>query len=62
MSCGKPERTRLFRFNKPPGLITAERDPAGRPTIYTLAPFAFIIVMTLSLISTLIERRVAVAR
>ena len=30
----KPERTRLFRFNKPPGLITAERDPAGRPTIY----------------------------
>ena len=36
---GKPvaaaERTRLFRFHKPAGLITAERDPAGRPTIYT---------------------------
>jgi|SRR5512139_195764 23S rRNA pseudouridine2605 synthase len=35
---GKPvaqaERTRLFRFHKPSGLITAERDPAGRPTIY----------------------------
>jgi len=35
---GKPvaaaERTRLFRFHKPAGLITAERDPAGRPTIY----------------------------
>jgi len=30
----KPERTRLFRFHKPTGLITAERDPAGRPTIY----------------------------
>jgi len=30
----EPERTRLFRFHKPPGLITAERDPAGRPTIY----------------------------
>lgn len=30
----KPERTRLFRFHKPAGLITAERDPAGRPTIY----------------------------
>jgi len=30
----KPERTRLFRFHKPPGLITAERDAAGRPTIY----------------------------
>ncbi|MFC4255445.1 pseudouridine synthase [Croceibacterium xixiisoli] len=30
-----PERTRLFRFHKPSGLLTAERDPAGRPTIYT---------------------------
>ena len=30
-----PERTRMFCFHKPPGLITAERDPAGRPTIYT---------------------------
>ncbi len=26
---------RLFAFHKPSGLITAERDPAGRPTIYT---------------------------
>ena len=24
----------LFRFHKPEGLLTAERDPAGRPTIY----------------------------
>ncbi len=36
---GKPvaraEPTRLYRFHKPAGLITAERDPAGRPTIYT---------------------------
>ncbi|MEQ1543052.1 MAG: pseudouridine synthase [Novosphingobium sp.] len=36
---GKPvkatEPTRLFAFHKPAGLITAERDPAGRPTIYT---------------------------
>jgi 23S rRNA pseudouridine2605 synthase len=30
-----PEAARLFAFHKPPGLITAERDPAGRPTIYT---------------------------
>lgn len=30
-----PEATRLFVFHKPAGLITAERDPAGRPTIYT---------------------------
>ena len=29
-----PEATRLFAFHKPTGLITAERDPAGRPTIY----------------------------
>ncbi|MCW1430068.1 pseudouridine synthase [Novosphingobium sp. JCM 18896] len=36
---GKPvkaaEPARLFVFHKPAGLITAERDPAGRPTIYT---------------------------
>jgi 23S rRNA pseudouridine2605 synthase len=30
----KAEATRLYRFHKPAGLITAERDPAGRPTIY----------------------------
>lgn len=30
-----PEPTRLFLFHKPDGLITAERDPTGRPTIYT---------------------------
>ena len=36
---GKPvtaaDPTRLFAFHKPTGLITAERDPKGRPTIYT---------------------------
>jgi 23S rRNA pseudouridine2605 synthase len=32
---GAAEATRLFAFHKPAGLITAERDPAGRPTIYT---------------------------
>ena len=30
----KPEPTRLFAFHKPTGLLTAERDPRGRPTIY----------------------------
>jgi len=30
-----PEAPRLFGFHKPDGLITAERDPAGRPTIYS---------------------------
>jgi len=29
-----PEAPRLFRFHKPQGLLTAERDPKGRPTIY----------------------------
>ncbi len=31
----RAEALRLFAFHKPAGLITAERDPAGRPTIYT---------------------------
>ena len=31
----KADRARLFRFHKPAGLLTAERDPKGRPTIYT---------------------------
>ncbi len=31
---GKIEAARLFIFNKPTGLLTAERDMAGRPTIY----------------------------
>lgn len=39
---GKPVRpaaaTRLFRFYKPQGTITAERDPKGRSTIYDRLP------------------------
>jgi 23S rRNA pseudouridine2605 synthase len=39
---GKPVRpaaeTRLFRFHKPQGTITAERDPKGRATIYDRLP------------------------
>ena len=31
----EPEPAQLYAFHKPTGLITAERDPAGRPTIYT---------------------------
>ena len=33
-----PEPTRLFRFHKPAGTLTAERDGAGRPTIYDRLP------------------------
>ena len=39
---GKPVRpaaaTRLFRFYKPQGTLTAERDPKGRATIYDRLP------------------------
>jgi 23S rRNA pseudouridine2605 synthase len=33
-----PAPTRLFLFHKPSGYLTAERDPAGRPTIYDRLP------------------------
>nr|WP_295659307.1 pseudouridine synthase [Polymorphobacter sp.] len=32
------EATRLFRFHKPAGFLTAVRDPGGRPTIYDALP------------------------
>ncbi|MCM8730043.1 pseudouridine synthase [Hephaestia sp. GCM10023244] len=33
-----PQPTRLFVFHKPAGVLTAERDPKGRPTIYDRLP------------------------
>ena len=33
-----PAPARLFRFHKPAGLLTTERDPGGRPTIYDRLP------------------------
>jgi 23S rRNA pseudouridine2605 synthase len=33
-----PTPARLFLFHKPTGLLTTERDPAGRPTIYDRLP------------------------
>jgi len=39
---GKPlparERTRLFRYHKPRGLIATARDPEGRPTLFETLP------------------------
>ena len=41
----KPVSTRLYRFHKPAGCLTAARDPKGRKTIYDLLPMGLPRVM-----------------